>query len=345
MILRMPSYYKEFKCKASECRDNCCIGNWDIDIDRKSLIKYEKIEGEFGERLKNNISYDEYPHFKLTKENRCPFLDENNLCDIYKHLGKDALCEICTNHPRYYYWYDGIKEGGIGLACEEAARIIINQTEPFSYYDIEIPVEINRSYKKETYDYLFQIRSKIIAHLQNDSIPFGIRLNDILWYAQNCQDKFDEDDLSIDEIPVLEKPPIKNCSFDIIMHDIQTYFHRYHDENLFEKYEFTDFPEDAFKGKSTKEFENIAVYFIWRHFLSSVNDDYFFYTKVSFAVLSTILIAFFSLHEKDKTIEELAIYYSKEIEYDTANLGFAFDFFDENFYFMVQKISPLTKIF
>lgn len=35
-----PKYYKDFKCTAESCSDNCCIG-WEIDIDEKSQEGFE----------------------------------------------------------------------------------------------------------------------------------------------------------------------------------------------------------------------------------------------------------------------------------------------------------------
>ena len=61
MILRMPEYCSKFICTADRCTDNCCIG-WEIDIDEKSLEYYESVEGDFGEKLKNNISGEMYQY-------------------------------------------------------------------------------------------------------------------------------------------------------------------------------------------------------------------------------------------------------------------------------------------
>ncbi len=39
--------------------------------------------------------------FYMNEDGRCAFLNENNLCDIYIQLGEEALCDICTEHPRF----------------------------------------------------------------------------------------------------------------------------------------------------------------------------------------------------------------------------------------------------
>ena len=66
MKIYVPDYYKDFRCLAGDCKHSCCIG-WEIDIDEDTLDYYKSVEGEFGERLKNNISYnDETAYFEWT---------------------------------------------------------------------------------------------------------------------------------------------------------------------------------------------------------------------------------------------------------------------------------------
>ena len=42
MFVMIPEYYNKFKCIASKCSDNCCIG-WEIDIDSKTYEKYKML--------------------------------------------------------------------------------------------------------------------------------------------------------------------------------------------------------------------------------------------------------------------------------------------------------------
>ena len=110
MILRVPSYYKTFQCIADKCEHSCCIG-WEIDIDEDSYDYYMGIEGAFGERLKEQtVTEDEEHSFVLRKNGWCPFLDQNKLCDIYSELGEEALCEVCTEYPRFVVEYGDVRE-------------------------------------------------------------------------------------------------------------------------------------------------------------------------------------------------------------------------------------------
>ena len=130
MKLIAPDYYNEFKCIAGLCRHSCCEG-WEIDIDPESLARYRSYP-----ELTDKISEADTPHFILDGE-RCPFLRQDNLCQLIIDHGEDFLCQICTDHPRFRNFWTGRVEIGLGLACEEAARIILNRKTPMKLVVIE----------------------------------------------------------------------------------------------------------------------------------------------------------------------------------------------------------------
>lgn len=129
MRLTVPDYYDRFRCIASRCTDNCCIG-WEIGIDPAALADYQSQPGAFGDRLRAAIQPGDPPYFALTEAGRCPFLNSENLCDIYRQLGETHLCTICDQHPRFHNWFGAEKESGLGLSCEEAARLILFSAPP-----------------------------------------------------------------------------------------------------------------------------------------------------------------------------------------------------------------------
>lgn len=129
MKLIAPDYYEKFACIAGECKHSCCIG-WEIDIDEETLARYEAIEGAFGERLRAGIERtQDGANFRLCEDERCPFLNEQGLCDIILNLGEEALSQICTDHPRFCSFYSDRTEIGLGLCCEEAGRLLLSQKE------------------------------------------------------------------------------------------------------------------------------------------------------------------------------------------------------------------------
>ena len=137
-----PCYYKDFQCRAEKCRHNCCIG-WEIDIDPQTLSRYERIGGEMGARLASHIAETPCAHFIEGADGRCPFLNENNLCDI-------ILTRV---------------EIGMGLACEEAARLILSGEGPYK----EILIEGEEAVPTEEETLFFELRSGVLELLFAES--------------------------------------------------------------------------------------------------------------------------------------------------------------------------------
>lgn len=121
MLIRVPEYFTGFTCIADKCTDSCCVG-WEIDIDEDTSAKYRLLNAPIGAEIREKTSHGYFP---LQKNGRCAFLDDVGLCRIISSVGKEYLCDICREHPRYYGVGAFGIEGGLGLGCEEAARIIL----------------------------------------------------------------------------------------------------------------------------------------------------------------------------------------------------------------------------
>lgn len=128
MKVRVPNYFNEFKCIASECEDTCCAG-WEIVIDDETNKRYEKVEGEFGDILRSKIVKSDGENIFLLNNGNCSFLNEKKMCEIYINLGEDHLCYTCQQFPRYTEEFLDLKEVGLSLSCPEAARIILRRAE------------------------------------------------------------------------------------------------------------------------------------------------------------------------------------------------------------------------
>lgn len=148
---------------------------WEINIDEASQAEYRKVAGAFGDKLRQNI---EDGHFKLLPHDRCPFLDKENLCEIYAHLGEGALCDICREHPRFVKVYGDIMERGLGLCCEEAARLLLEGKGPLSFTCEESnePEDKLDEDDKEIRDEVMFAREQIFTTLADSSLPFEERL-------------------------------------------------------------------------------------------------------------------------------------------------------------------------
>ena len=128
MKLYAPGYYKNFSCIADKCTHSCCIG-WEIDIDSDTMAKYTSVTHGYGKQIRDSIDVTDTPHFRLTDGERCPHLDQQGLCRIISNLGEAYLCDICREHPRFYNDTSRGREVGLGMACEEACRIILESDE------------------------------------------------------------------------------------------------------------------------------------------------------------------------------------------------------------------------
>ena len=296
MNILVPSYYKEFKCIADQCRHNCCIG-WEIDIDERALSKYFKMDGELGKRLKKSISLEDGPHFILDADERCPFLNKDSLCDIICEKGEDAICQICKDHPRYRNEFMHFEEMGLGLCCEEAARLILSQKEPVQW---EI-LEKDSAFKVEEWESDFlKMRKEILAILQDRALPYSGRI-------AKLEKKFSLPQKSISEwksilLQAEKMEPQLDEYLSCLMHD----FH----------------PD---KKELELPIEQLSIYFINRHLHGALSDGLFF-QRISMALgFSNIICAIANKRAKGYSLEILidtARLFSAEIEYSDQNIDY-----------------------
>ena len=187
MKIRVPEYFKDFKCISSECEDTCCAG-WGIVIDDETYKKYQKVEGPFGERLRNEIVHDAGENIFVLRGNNCPFLDEKKLCDIYKNVGEDALCYTCKQYPRYTEEFGSLREVGISLSCPEAARIILRNSKKATFELDENDEEVNsyNDINAKLYLELIQCRKIILDIIQDREIDLNVRASIVLYFNIKC---------------------------------------------------------------------------------------------------------------------------------------------------------------
>ncbi len=150
MIYVKPDFFDDFKCLCGECTDNCCIG-WEIDVDDSTYNNYCNMNTSFSQKIKENIvtSPDGSRCFKLSEGERCPFLNKDNLCDIIINCGEDAICDICREHPRFYEWFPGVTECGLGLSCEAVCKLLLESENMFQLTEYNDGQEITLETKDE----------------------------------------------------------------------------------------------------------------------------------------------------------------------------------------------------
>lgn len=195
MRYRIPYYYKRFSCTGSACEDTCC-GGWRIGIDDRSYCRYQQVPGEFGRRLRRAI--DPRDHSFVQKNRACTLLDEQGLCEIYKELGRDQMCDTCRNYPRHREDYGGVQELMLSLSCPEAARLILTDPSQGAYVEkqrekgpSEAELFRDAGVREEILSCLEEARQAMACILKDRTIPWNQRLAMMLAYAHDLQRHWD----------------------------------------------------------------------------------------------------------------------------------------------------------
>ena len=302
-----PDYYPHFQCTAGSCRHSCCIG-WEIDIDPESARYFRTLPGEFGDRLRREISWEDPPHFILGQGERCPFLNPDGLCDMILTLGEEALCEICTDHPRFRNELPGRLEVGLGLCCEEAARLILSWPEPVTLTFAGAHEDIE--------DEILLLRDQVLALLQNRSRTIPQRVQDML---STCGAA----------LPELTIPQWAEMLLELErLSDDWTRVLRFLQQQGAQA-DRAGF--DAYMTSRQTEYEQFLVYLVYRH-LANAFDETSLAARASFAALGYTLLHAMGAAIWTKTGAfpfeqqvELARLFSSEIEYSQDNMDALFD--------------------
>ena len=290
MKLYAPNYYKDFHCIASACKHSCCVG-WEIDIDKDSLSRYQNMTHPYGEIIRKHIEMqDDTACFALTQEERCPFLKENGLCDMILNLGEDSLCQICRDHPRFRNFFSDREEIGIGLCCEEAARLVLFQKEKTEIVLLSDDGEKEELWEEE--EELIALRDDLFDILQDDTLPLSERTDMML--KEVGATPISDLSVWIDRLTKLEQlDPTWQKLLDKLSLQEQT------PKNL-------DLPLEKF-----------MLYLLYRH-LPNAEEESEIRATVRFACLGYLLIK--TICENTNTpIEEAARLFSFEIEYSEEN--------------------------
>lgn len=206
-----PEYLEEFKCIGGSCSDSCCTG-WDIEIDKKTFRDYYRVKDEnmkrmFQKYVHNNPDYTnenlDYGKIKLPKDKRCPFLDEENYCIIFKNIGEEYLSCVCTHFPRVLNKVDEHFEMSLDLSCPEASRIILNLKEgiKFKKYSKKLNKHImsgildtkNKEFKDTLVKYFNEMRDTSINIIQNRKYSLSKRLYALGVFLSTIDDLYEED--------------------------------------------------------------------------------------------------------------------------------------------------------
>lgn len=163
--LYAPGYYGSFSCIADKCPHSCCIG-WEIYIDARTMEKYRSLDTAYSREIINSIEGGDEPKIRMCADGRCPHLDQNGLCKIILNAGEEYLSDICREHPRFYNRSVRGVEAGLGMACEEAARIILSSD---AYRDFEVVGEIEGECERAEFDAIAEVEKLFAILASNES--------------------------------------------------------------------------------------------------------------------------------------------------------------------------------
>ncbi len=322
MFYIKPDFYDSFKCIADKCSDSCCIG-WEIDVDENALEKYNGLQSPLGDEIRSEIvkSEDGSYCFRLSENERCPFLDGNNLCRLITARGVcDLLCDICREHPRFYEWFVGVTECGLGLCCEEVCRLLLENEEPFSLVEESDGEEIILETKEDIvesdfYIYLSAFREKVFEILFSKDMSFEEKLVKVLSKTEVfCGEKIKIRNYK-NSLELYKKTEPIDEKWTIFIEDLKNNF----ESVLKIEKEFQE------KIKGDMLYSKILAYIIYRHFTKAVFDKSI-KERICFAIESVRFIflcdvkTYFENGEltlKDR-IENLKNW-SKQVEYSEEN--------------------------
>lgn len=281
-----PDYYNEFKCIADKCKNSCCIG-WEIDIDDNTYKKYMSLNSPLGEKLRNNITNTEPHSFKLRENEKCPFLNENGLCELILELGEDSLCDICSLHPRFRNFYNTRTEIGLGLCCEAVVEIVLSKTTPTSLIVIDDDGETDVTDEAE--EEIIELRDNILSLLSDRTCSLDERVMNLL------------------ESFALPDSVLKLSEFRLVFNSLEYM-------SPISKTAFSSLSDE--KTLTDIEVEQLLNYFIYRYVANSI-DDAEIRAYLAFALLSISVI---SALAKIMPKPEACRLYSSEIEYNEDNV-------------------------
>lgn len=187
----IPVFYQNFHCLAQDCRDSCCVENWNIVFSKKDYLRLRRLDAPpaLRERLeqgvrrvkKEDLNDAHYGKFDLKSNNdRCPFLNEDGLCAIQCGCGHSALPHVCATFPRKVAYTPAAKEYSLSPACESVLQQIWNLPEGVEFVENPLPKgewrEIDIPRKGTLLPYFAPVREAFFDMLQNRAMSLTERM-------------------------------------------------------------------------------------------------------------------------------------------------------------------------
>lgn len=296
MKIVKPTFYKNFKCIAGDCPDSCCQG-WEVDADGDSLEYYKTLDNslEIKKRIDSVLSKDEFDNtiFTLAPKKRCPFLNDENLCDMHIAIGGEHTPYTCRTFPRFIYDFGATREIGISFSCPVASDMMYD-TESFDFEtEVNSDLPTLNDIDAEKYFLLYKGRAEAYKIAKDKNKSIRERLSDLLDLGVLLQEKlfpYDEGGDDIAFFDVFKNPELINPEWK-------------------EKVENFSLKQVS----DTQSNENILMYFLYKYLMQAVYDDDVL-SKIKMAVLGVLINTYFG--EDSWTVH----LWSKETEHSQYNM-------------------------
>lgn len=293
-------------------------------MDEESFQRYQRLSGPFGETLRSSIftEPDGSHHYILTSDGRCPHLRPDGLCSLILELGEESLCEICANHPRFFQRFGDVEEQGVGIACEEAARLLFTDPNPLTLveegHDEGTPFE-----EEALYRLLLDWRAECLAAAADGELSIYERLGEVLSLGKQADNALWG--AQWDTVPPEVVPGHALLWLDHLT-ELESVDEEWTGalEDAFAAAEYPELLEEFALDAETRQYDRLLTYYLFRFALESVWDanakrwaDF-----IVFAVLTVELLDFgrwlkngcrFSSQDR----QDIARIFAKEFEYDS----------------------------
>lgn len=296
MKIVKPTFYKDFKCIAGDCSDSCCQG-WEVDADSDSLEYYKTLDNflEIKKRIDSVLSKDEFDNtiFTLASKKRCPFLNEENLCDMHIAIGGEHTPYTCRTFPRFIYDFGATREIGISFSCPVASDMMYN-AESFDFEtEVNSDLPTLNDIDAEKYFLLLKGRAEAYKIAKDKNKSIRERLNALLDLGVLLQEKLlpyieGGDDIAF--FDVFKNPELINPEW----------------KEKVENYSLKQVSDSQAN-------ENILMYFLYKYLMQAVYDDDVL-SKIKMAVLGVLINTYFG--EDSWTVH----LWSKETEHSQYNM-------------------------
>ncbi len=325
MLTRVPNYFDDFQCLAGTCPDTCC-GMWHIVVDPETKVRYDRLEGPLGDRLRAAMTEVDGETCIVPVNSRCPMLTEENLCALILEHGEDCLCTTCAEHPRFTEIYGGLQEIALALSCPKAADLLLDREAPLTFQtrsDDALP-EPN-DLDPDLFRLLLISRETAIAIVQDRDCTLSDRLALLMCFADRLDRNLEHPALCLELCKLYNSARYRRRqlirirrlrNFGTMTAARQMLLAMEHLNPQFapevRELEKTDLESHAL------QLEHLAVYYLYRWWLKAVCDGNL-WQQAAAAVVSVLSIA--GLARTTGDLKTAARMYAREVEHNEDNLA------------------------